>query len=256
VFVLSAIVYFVAAFLLTILVNWIGLIPLKRANNAHWTEQARLVWPVRFTAAINVFVIAFLLNQLHWRLLPQSYYSSIWWLDMIAAASGAIFGCYPLDRQIFPLLTFKNWRRQVLAIWGIRLGIWAVLIAGILSMPEDFGIRMILVICGYLFIQTLLSWGLLLKYLRFFQDQNGQNDLHLSAGFLFWLQRDLLCWMLRMDSYFGICNFNFSAACATSLSPRPERFTMMSDSLLIFVSDLIYFRLKKSKLPFSGLQRS
>jgi Zn-dependent protease with chaperone function len=167
VFVLSAIVYFVAAFLLTILANWIGLIPLKRAKNAHWTEQARLVWPIRFTAAINVFVVAFLLNQLHWRFSQQSYDSSIWWLDGIAAVFGAIVGGYPLDRQIFPQLSFKNWRRQILAIWGFRLGIWAVLIAGIFLMPETFGVRMILVTCGYLLVHSLLSWGFLLKYLQF-----------------------------------------------------------------------------------------
>src|SRR5580700_548842 len=33
--------------------------------------------------------------------------------------------------------------------------------------------------------------------------------------------------------HFGICNPTLATTCCTSLSPRPERFTMMSESLLI-----------------------
>ena len=42
--------------------------------------------------------------------------------------------------------------------------------------------------------------------------------------------------MLKVQSqiHFGIFNFNFAATCATSLSPRPDRLTMMSSSLPIF----------------------
>src|ERR1035437_1430974 len=36
------------------------------------------------------------------------------------------------------------------------------------------------------------------------------------------------------DVHFGISSFTFAATCATSLSPRPERFTMMSASFGIF----------------------
>jgi Zn-dependent protease with chaperone function len=163
---LLAIIYFLAACLLMMLANWIGLIPLKRAKNAHWTARSRLLWPVRFTANINVFVIAFLLNQLHWYLFPDSYSSSNWLLDGFAAVLGAILGCYPLDRQIFPELNFKNWWRQTLATWGMRVGIWVVLVAGMLLMPETLGVKMVLIICGYLLIHFLLTWGFLLKYFR------------------------------------------------------------------------------------------
>src|SRR5437660_3144056 len=38
----------------------------------------------------------------------------------------------------------------------------------------------------------------------------------------------------KLANHCGICNPTFAATCATSLSPRPERFTMMNLSLASF----------------------
>jgi Zn-dependent protease with chaperone function len=162
--VLSAVIHFAAAFLLMALANWAGLIPWKRAANAHWTERARLLWPVRFTAGISVFVLPFILNQVHWYLFP--YNSSNWIWDCLAGFFGAMLGCFPLDRQIYSQLDFRNWRRQVVAWWGVRFGIWVVLMAACLLMPQEFGWQMLLVVAGFLLVHCLLNWGLFLKYLR------------------------------------------------------------------------------------------
>jgi Zn-dependent protease with chaperone function len=87
-------------------------------------------------------------------------------LDGLAGFFGAMLGCFPLDRQIYSQLDFRKWRRQVVAWWGVRFGVWVVLVAACLLMPQEFGWRMLLVIAGYLLVHCLLNWGLFLKYLR------------------------------------------------------------------------------------------
>ncbi len=162
--VLTAFLHLVAACLMAALANWAGLIAWRRAAGAHWTERARLLWPVRFTAGINVLLIPVILNQTHWFLSPETAH---WWIsDGFSSYLGALLGCYPLDREIFPQLNFKNWRHQVIAGWGIRFGIWVALIAACLLMPENFGSKMLLVAGSYLVLHFAIQWGLFLKYLR------------------------------------------------------------------------------------------
>jgi Zn-dependent protease with chaperone function len=164
VLVLSAIIHFLAACLLMALANWAGLISWRRAVQAHWTERARLLWPVRFTANISIFIIPFLLLQIHWYLLPAL--PSNWIADGIASFFGAVLGCYPFNRQVFPQLDFKSWLSQTIAWLGMQFGTWIVLITGAALMPEDFGGRMILVAGSCLLVHCLLNWGLFLRYLR------------------------------------------------------------------------------------------
>ena len=162
--VLTAFLHLVAACLMAALANWAGLVAWRRATGAHWTERARLLWPVRFTAGINIFLIPVILYHAHWFLFPETAY---WWIsDGIASFLGALLGCYPLDREIFPQLNFKNWRHQVIATWGIRFGIWVALIAACVLMPENFGSKMLLVAGSYLVLHFAIQWGLFLKYLR------------------------------------------------------------------------------------------
>ena len=161
---LTVIIHFIAAGLLMALMNWAGLERWRRAADAHWTERARLLWPVRFTAALGIFFVPFVLNLAHTVLFPED---DVCWLVLaVAGVGGAVLGCYPLDRKIFPQLNFTGWRRQIVALWGIRFGIWAALVAGCILMPAEFGGRMILVAVGYLFFHALFNWGLFLRWLR------------------------------------------------------------------------------------------
>jgi Zn-dependent protease with chaperone function len=164
VLILSAMAHFVAAGLLMALANWTGLLAWRRAAGAHWTERARLLWPVRCTAAFGVVVIPFLLMQVHGYLLPA--FEPNWIVDAVASFGGALLGSYPLDRQVYPQLDFGRWRRQAVAWWGVRFGIWGVLLAAILLMPEEPGWRMLAVAGGCLALQGLLLGGVFLRYLR------------------------------------------------------------------------------------------
>ncbi len=152
------------AALFVYLANWIGMIPWRKAAQAHWTERARLLWPVRFTAAINIFLLTVSLDLLHRFFFPAT---AGWWIpNGMAAFLGALLGCYPFEREIFPQLDFRNWRHQVAVGWGIQFGIWAALIAACLLMPEQPGGRMLLVAGGYLAFHLALQWGWILRYLR------------------------------------------------------------------------------------------
>src|SRR5258708_36778623 len=45
------------AFLLSAGLNWLALIPWRRSVGRHWTERARLLYPVRKSARINLYFI-------------------------------------------------------------------------------------------------------------------------------------------------------------------------------------------------------
>ena len=146
------------------LANWAGMTSWRRATNAHWTERARLLWPVRFTAGISIFIMPFLIGQIHWYLFPN--FPMDWMTDALACFCGAVAGCYPLNRQICPQLNFKGWLAQTIAWLGVQFGTWIVLIASAALMPENFNGKMIAVAGGCLLFFCLVNWGLFLKYLR------------------------------------------------------------------------------------------
>src|SRR5207249_5386626 len=51
---------------LAFITNWLALIPWRRAKGQHWSERARLYFPVRVAAAFSVLIF---LNP--WRLNPR-----------------------------------------------------------------------------------------------------------------------------------------------------------------------------------------
>ena len=160
----SAVSHFVIAWLLAVATNWISLFAWRRAAAAHWTERARLLWPVRVTAGLNVFGFTLLLLQLHWLISPHTMK---WYIsDGLGSFVGAALGCYHLQKAIFPQLTFSNWWKQLVLGWGIRFGLIAPYIAALVLMPEKFGLKMVLIAGGYLALHFALQWGLLLKILQ------------------------------------------------------------------------------------------
>ncbi len=155
---------FICAACLAWLANWSGLIPWRNSVSAHWTERARLLWPVRFTAGLNVFLLPSILSLVQDLLFPGFPH---WWIaNMLAAFLGAVLGCFPCDREIFPQVNFRNWLHQAVAGWGLRFGIWGLLIFAFVLMPENFGWKTLALAVGYLLVHFAIQWGLFLKYLR------------------------------------------------------------------------------------------
>lgn len=146
------------------LANWLGLNPWRRGEEAHWTERARRLWPVRMTAMTNVLLIPILLGEVQIVLLPGS--SSWWFVSVLAGLFGAMLGNYPLDRAVYPRLHFRFWLHQAVATWGLRFGFLGALVLAACLMPAQFGWGMVTVVGGYLAFHAALQRGLFLQYLR------------------------------------------------------------------------------------------
>lgn len=156
--------HFLLAAALMALANGIGMIPWRRAAEAHWTERARLLWPVRVTASINLFVLPPLLLNLHQTFSPETSAGVV--LECLAGFLGALLGCYPSEQGMFPGLEFRAWLHQVVVIWGIRAGYWGSLVAACVLMPEDPGWETLSVAVGYLGVHLAFVFGITLKLLR------------------------------------------------------------------------------------------
>jgi Zn-dependent protease with chaperone function len=169
-FFLSTVLHFSAAWLMAVVANWVGLIRWRRAVAAHWTERARLLFPVRVTAGVNTLLIPGILGQLHLALFPQL---PRWWIsDAIASFLGAVLGCYYLDHEMFPQLNFTGWLLNVIMAWGIRFFIYLPAIAAGLLMPVDFDLTTLLITTAYLAVHFANQAGILIRCLRWIKFLN------------------------------------------------------------------------------------
>ena len=140
--------------------NTLALIPFRRAKEAHWTERARVLFPVRIAARLAIWLVPanlVLAQQLIWPgRVPH------WGLAGPVAWLGAVAGAYPFDREIMPWLTPRAWPHQVLASWLIRFAVWMVLGAMILMMPNELDWRGWLLAALFAGLFVAWCWGGLL----------------------------------------------------------------------------------------------
>lgn len=139
------------------LFNWLALIPLPRAMEAHWTERARYLWPARRGAAANLILLPADI-ALAQRLLTPAV-APPWPLAVFAAWLGAVTATYPFDRQVFPWLTPRAWSHQVLAGWTIRFGSWFWFFAVAASMPRQLNWRAWALASLFLVGLAIWVWG-------------------------------------------------------------------------------------------------
>lgn len=173
-FLLSTVLHFSAAWLMAVAANWLGLIRWRRAVGAHWTERARLLFPVRVTASLNILLIPGILNQLHFLLFPQL---ARWWLSgAITSFLGAVLGCYYLDHAIFPQLNLTKWLLQAIVGWGIRFFIFVPAIVAGLLMPADVGATALLIAAAYLAVHLANQCGMLIRCLRLIKVLKSPSD--------------------------------------------------------------------------------
>lgn len=161
---LSLFVHFACACILSWQANWLGLVSWRRAVDQHWTERARLLWPVRNTAALSVFVMPLLLDQIHRFLWPGT---AGWWLpNGLASLLGTALGTFSCDHEVLPKVRFRGWLVEVGIAWCVGDGALFALIAAIVVMPKTFGWATVGVSGVYLAFHFALQWGLDRKCLR------------------------------------------------------------------------------------------
>jgi Zn-dependent protease with chaperone function len=155
---------FLASGTLTFCLNWLALIPWRKATAAHWTERARLISPVRVSGALNIWMIPPVISLAEFLAgmvsLPGCF------VPAAAGWLGAILATYPLDREILPRFTFRSWLRLVITSWSIRAGFLGVLAACGLLMPEEPGLATAAIGGGMLLFILALDFGLFVWVLR------------------------------------------------------------------------------------------
>lgn len=122
----------------TYVTNWLALIPWRRNRDKHWTEQARLVYPVFAAANSNLLVVPGIITLTVWLIRPGS--STLWVFVGILAMVGATAGTLFLNREVFPRISVPNLVREVMAGWLMRFLIWLIFIAAAVAMPDRFNL--------------------------------------------------------------------------------------------------------------------
>ena len=152
---------FLAAFLVLVVINWIELTPWRKSRGAHWTERSRILWPARKTNAILILYVPLLLAVGSTAVDEVSMPSLVpRWL---AASAGAMGAGWFLSRQLYPGILMRPWLHDVVIGWALRFGIWLVLLVAGFSMPDEFNLRVWLILAGVVLLQ--LAWPLLALHL-------------------------------------------------------------------------------------------
>ena len=148
--------FFLGAGLLAWSANWLTSRAWRRAASAHWSERARLLWPARQGAASNIFLLPVGICLL---VSFMDHGFSIWCvLDGVATWLGLMLGTYPLDRQILPRLTFRQWLRLAVIVWSMRIAMIGLWVNGCLLMPEDINGCSFIIVGGVLATHIAFVW--------------------------------------------------------------------------------------------------
>lgn len=161
---LGVLVAFPVAVLLTLGMNWIALWKFP-TEETHWTLRARKLYPIRRSAALNIWLIPAAFGLATW-MVTHGYEPLLSFAFVISAWIGAILGTYPFDKKIYPQFSFKLWLRSAYGGWFMRFGVWGVLVAGGVLMPEIFGWPMVILGVGVIAIQAALHFGLWIWMLK------------------------------------------------------------------------------------------
>ena len=143
------------SFLLTYSSNRLALRPWRKAAGRHWSEHARLLFPVRRAAAANVWVLPAVLSLGAWLALPEK--SPHWSLVMLSSLAGCIAGTLPLDRAMFPRIPMRELLRHCAVSWIAQFLTWGVFITATTLMPDVFDSRAALITLAVLLL--LFFWS-------------------------------------------------------------------------------------------------
>src|SRR5258706_2339472 len=137
--------------------NRIALVPWKRSKNAHWTERARLLFPVRRAALLNLLAIptTIALAGLLWESESSPRFIALF----LTALVGCLFGQYLMQRQFCSWLTFPRWFRSILSFYCFHLLRWSLFLVAIFLMPSEFNARAWAILAAVVSVHLLLLRG-------------------------------------------------------------------------------------------------
>jgi Zn-dependent protease with chaperone function len=123
---------------LAFVTNWLALIPWRRNKDKHWSEQARLVFPVVLAARSNIWALPAVLTLAVLLLWPDS--APLWLFTGIVSVLGAYLGTIPMDHEIFPRISLRDLLRQAVIGILLRFLIWVVFFGAAILMPNRFNL--------------------------------------------------------------------------------------------------------------------
>jgi Zn-dependent protease with chaperone function len=148
---------------LTVILNYLGTWRWRRSGPIHWAERARLLYPVRVAASLNLILISGFSILIAYNLL-DSFQSALW--GGAASLVGGILGCYPLDHRIMPELTFRSWLGHVCFGWGIRILFFGPLLLAIAFMPPTWNWKLLWIVIPFTLWHVWFATGGLIQLLR------------------------------------------------------------------------------------------
>ncbi len=167
---------FCIAFVLSWSLNWLALIPWRRSVGKHWTERARLSYPVAKSASLNTWLI-----PLNLTLVCCYFFSGIQILVVaISAFLGAVFAGYFLSRELHPPLRFRLWLHLLAAGLLLIIPMWLLIVVTAFAMPDHFGLTTWIFATGVFLTILAFRFGLGLLILKWFGLLRPATD-HLNA---------------------------------------------------------------------------
>jgi Zn-dependent protease with chaperone function len=153
VIILHLLLSFIAGALLVHISNRMALLRWRRSTGQHWTERARLLFPVRTSATLNLIRVPAIVLLASTFFIPGDPRP----LVGFAALLGAFAGSYTLDREIYPQLTPQSWLSLAVISFTFHLGLWVVPFAAAVLLPGEFSTSAILIIVGIVVFNVFVA---------------------------------------------------------------------------------------------------
>lgn len=164
--------------LLTAAAMHLALVPWRRSAGCHWTERARLLWPARrvqMGLGVASVAAAVLLSALD----PQERFLP--WLDFAGVACGYFAGSFFSTREIEPRYRFLVWLKEIFWALLVQFGVFGILVALLVSMPETPGPADWLRITLGLLAVGVIATGLWLPLLKLLPHKTAPEEERLAA---------------------------------------------------------------------------
>lgn len=141
----------------TFVANSLALARWRRNKDKHWSEQARLAYPVIVAARSNLLTVPGILLLLVFMVWPDSI--PLWLFTGVAAVLGGYAGTFPLDRELFPRISLHEWLRQAAIGILLRFLVWFVFLGAAILMPDEFNLLALTVGCGVVGLWMIWARG-------------------------------------------------------------------------------------------------
>jgi Zn-dependent protease with chaperone function len=127
--------HFVCAAAIVYGINWLALVPLRKVREAHWTERARVLWPVRRASGMMMISVPGALAAAQILFFPEIPlgYAFV----AVAGFAGASLGTWPMARAVFPERPFDRWLRDLGSTLILRFFQVLVWVGAVIAMPRE-----------------------------------------------------------------------------------------------------------------------